>query len=68
MNSVYNDLFAKTNKAPRTFYYLGKIPTDGALDVYSMKDFETLTPVVAKDANKKNQPVNSNHDLSTIIN
>lgn len=44
MNSVYNEMFIKSTKAPRTLYYLGKIPTNGALDVYSMKDFETLTP------------------------
>jgi hypothetical protein len=70
-NSVYNDLLVKTNKAPRTFYYLGKIPTNGSLDVYSMKDFETLTPLAAKDVQFKTsnfEPANKNNDLSNILN
>ena len=44
MDTVYNNMLDKSNRAPRTFYYLGKVPTDGSMDVYSMKDFETLTP------------------------
>ena len=44
METIYNKMLIKSSKAPRTYYYLGKIPTDGALDVYSMKDYETLTP------------------------
>ncbi len=47
MENVYENMLVKSKKAPRTFYYLGKIPTNGALDVYSMNDFETLTPVYA---------------------
>ena len=38
-------MLVRSKRVPRTFYYLGKIPTNGSLDVYSMKDFETLTPV-----------------------
>jgi hypothetical protein len=53
MDSIYNDIFVKTNKAPRTFYYLGKIPTNGTLDVYNMKDFETLTPAVELKTNSE---------------
>ncbi len=45
MDTVYANMLMKSSKAPRTFYYLGKIPTNGALDVYSMRDFETLAPV-----------------------
>ena len=45
MENVHNNMLVKSAKLPRTFYYLGKVPTSGALDVYSMKDFETLTPV-----------------------
>lgn len=45
MQNVYENMLVKSKKAPRTFYYLGKIPANGSLDVYSMKDFETLTPV-----------------------
>lgn len=44
MDTVYHNMLDKSNRAPRTFYYLGKVPTDGSMDVYSMKDFETLTP------------------------
>lgn len=44
MDTVYHNMMDKSNRAPRTFYYLGKVPTDGSLDVYSMKDFETLAP------------------------
>ncbi len=44
MDTVYHNMLDKSNRAPRTFYYLGKVPTDGSLDVYSMKDFETLVP------------------------
>jgi hypothetical protein len=51
MDSIYNNIFVKTNKAPRTFYYLGKIPTNGTLDVYNMKDFETLTPAAELKTN-----------------
>ena len=45
LDTVYANMLIKSSKAPRTFYYLGKIPTNGALDVYSMRDFETLDPV-----------------------
>ena len=45
MDTIYDKMLARSSKAPRTYYYLGKIPTNGALDVYSMKDYETLTPV-----------------------
>lgn len=44
MDTVYHNMLDKANRAPRTFYYLGKVPTDGSMDVYSMKDFETLSP------------------------
>lgn len=44
MDTVYHNMLDKSNRAPRTFYYLGKVPTDGTLDVYSMKDYETLAP------------------------
>lgn len=44
METVYANMLLKSSKAPRTFYYMGKIPTNGALDVYSMRDFETLVP------------------------
>jgi hypothetical protein len=44
METIYTKMLIKSSKAPRTYYYLGKIPTNGALDVYSMKDYETLTP------------------------
>jgi hypothetical protein len=44
METVYHNMLDKSNRAPRTFYYLGKIPTDGTFDAYSMKDFETLAP------------------------
>jgi hypothetical protein len=49
MESIYSSMFKKSTKAPRTFYYLGKIPTNGLLDIYSMKDFETLTPLKQPD-------------------
>lgn len=45
MDTIYEKMLIRSSKAPRTYYYLGKIPTNGALDVYSMKDYETLTPV-----------------------
>jgi hypothetical protein len=70
MNSIYNEMFVKSSKAPRTLYYLGKIPTNGALDVYSMKDFETLVPTSAKNLNltgREEQPTNTNTNLSTVI-
>lgn len=44
-DTIYEKMLVRSSKAPRTYYYLGKIPTNGALDVYSMKDYETLTPV-----------------------
>lgn len=44
MDTVYHNMLDKSNRVPRTFHYLGKVPTDGSLDVYSMKDFETLAP------------------------
>ena len=42
MENVNENIFAKSKKASRTYYYFGKIPTNGLLDIYSMKDFETL--------------------------
>ena len=67
METVYANMLIKSSKAPRTFYYLGKIPTNGALDVYSMKDFETLTP--AKDPAKYIQEFPAkDSDLSTMNN
>lgn len=44
MDIVYHNMLDKSNRAPRTYYYLGKVPTDGTFDAYSMKDFETLAP------------------------
>lgn len=69
MDSVYNNMLVKSEKAPRTFYYLGKVPTNGALDVYSMKDFQTLTPVYQPTLVTSNQTeaANNNTDLSTYI-
>jgi hypothetical protein len=59
---VYENMLVRARRAPRTFYYLGKIPTNGALDVYSMKDFETLTPVreptLAKEVSHENSTEN----------
>jgi hypothetical protein len=59
---VYDNMLVKSRKAPRTFYYLGNIPTNGALDVYSMKNFETLTPVreptLAKEVSHENSTEN----------
>lgn len=55
LDTVYSNMLVRSNKAPRTLYYLGKVPTNGALDVYSMRNFETLTPV--------NQPTNA-HQIS----
>lgn len=49
MDTVYHNMLDRSNRAPRTFYYLGKVPADGSLDVYSMKDFETLTPKCEKN-------------------
>lgn len=70
LDTVYSNMLAKSNKAPRTFYYLGKVPTNGALDVYSMKDFETLTPVYEPTLISKNndtfQPANKNADLTSL--
>jgi hypothetical protein len=69
MDAVYNSMLVKSEKAPRTFYYLGKVPTNGALDVYSMKDFQTLTPVYQPTLLTSNQTevANKNTDLSTYI-
>ena len=48
MDATYkNSLHADPLKrAQRTMFYLNKIPTDGSLDIYSMRDFETLTPKI----------------------
>ena len=57
MDTVYDSMLARSDRAPRTYYYLGKIPTNGALDVFSMKEFETLTPVYNPSTNSSfNQP------------
>jgi hypothetical protein len=62
LESVYENMLVRSSKTPRTFYYLGKVPTNGALDVYSMKDFETLVPVreptAAKAVNHENSVEN----------
>lgn len=49
MNVICNNMFVNNKKSPSTYYYLGKIPTNGTLDIYSMKDFETLTNIAIKD-------------------
>lgn len=71
LDTVYSDMLVRSAKAPRTFYYLGKVPTDGSLDVYSMKNFETLTPM-HEPANiiKTNTAERANQitDLSTLEN
>lgn len=69
LDTVYSNMLVKSDKAPRTFYYLGKVPTNGALDVYSMKNFETLTSV-NEPANiintNPNEMANQNTDLATL--
>lgn len=71
LDTVYSDMLVRSAKAPRTFYYLGKVPTNGALDVYSMKNYETLTPV-HEPANIINtvptEKANQITDLSTLNN
>ncbi len=66
LDTVYANMLLKSHKAPRTFYYLGKVPTNGVLDVYSMKDFETLTPV--NQPTKEFDPANRVSDLTTLNN
>ena len=66
LDTVYANMLLKSQKAPRTFYYLGKVPTNGVLDVYSMKDFETLTPV--NQPTKEFEPANRVSDLTTLNN
>lgn len=66
LDTVYANMLLKSQKAPRTFYYLGKVPTNGLLDVYSMKDFETLTPV--NFPTKEFNPANKVTDLTTLNN
>jgi len=67
MDDVYNNMLVKSEKAPRTFYYLGKVPTNGALDVYSMKDFQTLTPVYQPTLLNQTEAANKTTDLSTYV-
>ena len=66
LDTVYANMLLKSHKAPRTFYYLGKIPTNGMLDVYSMKDFETLTP--NNMPSKEFDPANKVSDLTSLNN
>ena len=66
LDTVYANMLLKSQKAPRTFYYLGKIPTNGLLDVYSMKDFETLTPF--NQPTKEFEHANKINDLTTLNN
>lgn len=67
MDTVYSNMLIKSSKAPRTFYYLGKIPTNGALDVYSMRDFETLAPINEPSKYTQEFPAKDS-DLSTMNN
>ena len=70
LDTVYSNMLVKSDKAPRTFYYLGKIPTNGALDVYSMKDFETLTSrhEPLQQSSSTDQGQNNNTNLETLNN
>lgn len=71
LDTVYSDMLVRSAKAPRTLYYLGKVPTNGVLDVYSMKNYETLTPVHEPANIIKTNPAekaNQITDLSTLNN
>ena len=56
-NCVNRNMLDKSNRAPHAFYYLGKVLTDGSMDVYCMKNFETLayksSTNVGKNCHKK---------------
>ena len=53
MDIVYSNMYQKPKDLPRTFYYLGKVPTDGTTGVYRVRDFETLMPPADYDQNVK---------------
>lgn len=44
-DSMYEKMLVRSRKHPRTYYYLGKVPNDGTLNAFTMRNFETLTPV-----------------------
>ncbi|CAF1029802.1 unnamed protein product [Brachionus calyciflorus] len=69
LDTVYANMLIKSSKAPRTFHYLGKVPTNGLLDVYSMKNYETLTPVHEPQnviITDQSQKANQITDLKTL--